>query len=781
MKILISTNLLFFIILKCFSQDLTQNLKGYVTDQQSGFPIIGANVVVMNSEPLLGATSDENGYFIIKDVPIGRHTVKVSSVGYEEHFIPEVLLGTGKELSLNIKLRESITSLDELVISAEKEKGAPLNEMAAVSAISFSVEETSRYAATFDDPARAALTFPGVGGGGDDILNEIVIRGNSPRGLLWRIEGVEVPNPNHFAEIGSSAGGISMLSSNMMANSDFFTGAFPAEYGNAISGVFDIYLRNGNHDKREYAFEAGLMGIQIGAEGPFAKNSRSSYLVNYRYSTLGLLEKVGINILGENESITFSDLSYKLNFPTKKAGTFTLWGLGGSSSDTELADVSFNEYFNSDFNVKMGATGLKHVYFFDKNTYIETKAIGTLSQNFYLEDSLNIIDIDKEDFNEYNLRLATTLNKKINAKNSFQFGVIGSKIGYNILSKEFDQADQNLRVYLDDDGHTYFYRSYLQWQYRPTSELTVNSGVHYSFLALNNQQVLEPRLGMKWQFSPKQSLNAGFGVHSRMESVAVYLSKAYLEDGSFIYPNKNLDFTKARHFVMGYENRIKPDLKFRAEAYYQDLYSVPVRPAGVSSERDLSFSALNENDGYTTNSLVNKGSGQNYGIEFSLDKYFTNNYYLIANLSVYQSKYVPVDGIKRNTRYNEGHIFNLIFGKEIKVGKSGENLIGLNTKFIWSGGLRVPPILKTESIDMNHSEYDWSRAYSQQLPDYWRIDLGIKYTRNLPNYAWSLVLNIQNVTNRINYSWQYYSQTFEKIVYEEQLGMLPNLSFKVEF
>ncbi len=781
MKTILLTKLLLFHTLLGFSQNLTQNLKGNVRDEQSGYPVVGANIIIVGTEPILGSTTDPDGYFIIRDIPIGRYTIKISSISYEDRFVPEFVIGTGREAILNVTLRESVTSLDEVIIEAEDEKGEPINEMATVSAISFSVEETNRYAATFDDPARAALSFPGVSGGGDDILNEIVIRGNSPRGLLWRIEGVEVPNPNHFAEIGSSAGGISMLSSNMMANSDFFTGAFPAEYGNALSGVFDIFLRNGNHDKREYAFEAGLLGIQAGAEGPFSNQSRSSYLVNFRYSTLGLLEKVGVNLMGENESITFSDLSFKLNFPTKKAGTFTFWGLGGTSNDIYQADPESNDHYNEDFNTKMGVTGMKHVYFFNEKTYLESKLIGTLSKNLYQEDSLGYRDTFNEDFSEYNLRFATTFNRKINAKNTIQLGVVASRIGFDIQASQFDQQLQEKRIYLEDDGHTYFYRSYAQWQFRPTNELTINSGVHFSYLALNGQQALEPRLGMKWQFHPKQSIQAGFGVHSRMESPAVYLAKAFTDEENFYYPNKNLDFTKARHFVLGYENRLKPDLNFKVETYYQDLYSVPVRPEGVTSDFDKSFSSLNENDGYTTVPLVNEGTGQNYGIEFSIDKYFTRNYYFRTNLSLYQSKYVPIDGIKRNTRYNEGHIFNIIAGKEFQVGRAGKNLVGINTKFIWSGGLRVPPIDFEGSTENGHTIYDWENAYSQQLPDYWRVDLGAKYTKYLPNYAWSIVLNIQNVTDHVNYSYQYFNPYLDGVGYDEQLGMLPNLSFKIEF
>ncbi|MGI9544960.1 MAG: carboxypeptidase-like regulatory domain-containing protein, partial [Cyclobacteriaceae bacterium] len=244
-----------------WAQNLTQTVRGKVVDTQSKSPVIGANVIIVGSDPIQGGVSDTEGNFRIPNVSIGRHNIRVTYIGYEDLVIPELLVGSGKEVVMNINLTESIIKMEELVI--KQEKGKPLNEVATVSALSFSVEETSRYAATFDDPARAALSFAGVRGGGDDVLNEIVIRGNSPRGLLWQIEGIEVPNPNHFAEEGSSAGGISMLSSSVLSNSDFLTGAFPAEYGNALSGVFDIQLRNGNNEKREYAVQAGLLGIAL--------------------------------------------------------------------------------------------------------------------------------------------------------------------------------------------------------------------------------------------------------------------------------------------------------------------------------------------------------------------------------------------------------------------------------------------------------------------------------------------------------------------------------------
>lgn len=358
-------------------QELTQTIKGRIVDEQSKSPIIGATVILLGSDPILGATTDIEGYFTIYKVPIGRHNVQVTFIGYETQTIPELLVGSGKEVVLNLDLRESVEQLKELVIVADEQaKGQPRNELSSVSSISISVEETSRYAATFDDPARAALTYAGVTTGGDDLLNEIVIRGNSPKGILWRMEGVEVPNPNHFGSIGSSAGGISMLSSNMLANSDFFTGAFTPQYGNATSGIFDLKMRQGNYDKPEHSIGAGLLGVAATSEGPLSKDNRSSYLVNYRYSTLALLENIGLNILSEQEKISFQDLAFKVHVPTQKLGSFSLWGLGGRNTYTFRPDETLGETFYDDEIRTMGVMGLTNVFFLSENTFVEKCLLG---------------------------------------------------------------------------------------------------------------------------------------------------------------------------------------------------------------------------------------------------------------------------------------------------------------------------------------------------------------------------------------------------------------------
>ena len=770
------------LISKAIAQSLTQTVRGKIVDQQSGSAIIGANVIILGTNPLLGGTTDINGNFRIPNVSVGRHNVKVSFIGYEDSSIPELLVGSGKEVVLYIELRESFVQMEEVVIKAtDQEKGKPLNDMALISAQSFSVEETTRYAATFDDPARAVLSLPGVTGGGDDGTNEIVIRGNSPRGLLWRVEGVEVPNPNHFAEEGSSAGAVSMLSNNMLSNSDFFTGAFPAEYGNALSGVFDINLRQGNNEKREYAIQAGLLGLAFAAEGPFSANSKGSYLVNYRYSTIDLIDKIGVEIIEPNEVVTFQDFSFKFQLPTKKAGAFSLWGIGGASSYKYKAIPQESDFIDEDSRNRMMALGLSHIYYFNNNTYLKSIISWSGLENRFLEDSLGQKVQFDESFQHAAIRASFLLNHKFNARNTLRSGLILNQLDYDLFSKFRNIRNNQLETEVDASGNTRLWQAYTQWQNRPTEKLTINTGLHLSYFGLNGNTSLEPRLSGRWQFRTNQAITAGLGIHSRLEPISLYLAQEQLPDGRFIQPNKSLDMTKAVHYVLGYERKLRPDLKLKTEIYYQQLYDVPIRPDFVTQPWQLVASALNARDGFTTDTLVNNGTGKNYGLELTLEKYFTNNYYFMVTGSLFESKYTGADKIERNTRFNSNFATNIILGKEFKVGRAGNNLIGINGRVIWSGGQRVVPIDLAASRANNRTVYDWDNAFEGQLPNYFRMDIGIRYQRNKPKHASIIALNVQNFTGRYNVLDEFYSRRTNDIQTDEQLGLFPNLSYRIEF
>lgn len=306
---------------------LYSTIRGTVLDKQSLAPLPGATVILMDSDPIRGTASDENGNFRLTMVPIGKHRLKATYIGYAPVVSDDIIVSSGKESQVTLLMQETAISVQEVEIRSDYMKYEPLNKMATVSVRSFSVDETFRFAWSYNDPARMAANFAGVTSGIDN-RNDIIVRGNSPMGLKWRLDGMEIPNPNHFAAVGTTGGPVTVLNNNLLTNSDFFTGAFPAEYGNVLSGIFDMRMRNGNNEKHEFWFGLGWNGIEFGSEGPFSKKSGASYIVSYRYSLLELISYAGIT----TGTIQFyQDLNLKITLPAKKAGTFTLTGIGGLS------------------------------------------------------------------------------------------------------------------------------------------------------------------------------------------------------------------------------------------------------------------------------------------------------------------------------------------------------------------------------------------------------------------------------------------------------------------
>lgn len=780
-KIIIALGCVFSVVTQVNGWPHTQTVKGQVVDHQSKSPVIGATIILENSNPPVGAVTDENGIFKLEDIPVGRHDFVLKSVGYRPKVLSNISVGSGKQVFLEIEMIESLTEMEAVEIVAEKkEQELPLNEMATVSIVSLSSKETGNYAATFDDPARAAVSFAGVTGGGDDLLNEIVVRGNSPKGILWRLEGVEIPNPNHFMTIGSSAGGISMLNGQLLSKSDFFTGAFPAQYGNATSGIFDLNLRKGNSDKHEHALEAGLLGLTATSEGPIGKSKKASYLANYRYSTLSFFNKLEFSPIGDQEDIRFQDLLIKVHIPTRNIGSFSIWGLGGANYFSAKPDRSLGEQNYHDIRQKMAVGGITHITYFNENTYLETIASVSALSSENTHDSLRMKMKREEQIGEVSYKFSTYINHKFNAKNTLRVGGIYTRLNFNLFSQEWSRSIRDVITTLDDNGGTNFYQGFAQWQLRVNTDLTMNTGLHLSHFALNHDTYLEPRFGIRWNAFSNGAFFGGAGMHSRRETLSLYMTDQMV-DGKSVQLNEDLKFSKAFHVVIGYQHMILPDLSFKSEIYYQHLYDVPVwQDDSTEVEYEGSFSTINTYDGYISFNLANQGTGRNYGIEFTLKKSFTNKYYFMSTASLYQSKYTGIDGVERNTVFNGNHIFNFLGGKEFLLSNKN-NILNLNVRFIHAGGKRQAPVLLEESREIGHTLYDYSKNFEYKLDDYVRLDFGISYTKNSEKTASIFAINVQNVLGIENVKSVYFNSFVEKLIKNKQLGMFPNLSYRIEF
>jgi len=760
------------------AQQLTQTVRGTITDFDTKLPIIGAKVVILNSDPFQGAVTNFNGDFRIEKVSVGRIEVKIISIGYQEIVVPNLLVESGKEKILNFEMVEDIEVLDLVEVSAQ-DKSESINKMATVSGKTFTVEETNRYAGTLNDPARMVSAFAGVSGDAEGD-NNIVVRGNSPRGVLWRLEGIDIPNPNHFSGEGATGGPVNALNGSVLANSDFFSGAFAPEYGNALSGVFDVKFRQGNNEKREYAFSAGVLGVDATLEGPFKKGYRGSYLINYRYSTVSILDKLGV--LDFDGVPVYQDASFKVVLPTKKAGTFSLIGLGGIShiDQTDQNDSTGEIYGTYNSGANLGVVGLKNTYIVNPRMYVKSYVSVSSASNggegkFLNADSVLFL-AERELFTDNKLSFQSILNYKLNKKNMFQVGVTLTRMNYKFSYEDDYDEDGIMTSFFKSNGNANMMQSFVSWKHRINNKLTVVTGLHHTQFFLNDNYAIEPRAGLKYQVAKRHDFSAGFGMHSRMESVSTYLYNQIQSDGSYEYVNKELDFSKSAHYVLGYGFQINENMRLKTEVYYQHLYNIP-----VENDSSSQYSMINTTQGIPNVTMVNKGTGRNYGAELTLERFFHNNFYFLLTGSIYKSQYAALDGVLRNSRYDANFASNLLLGKEFNFGKKGNKTIGINSKVSFLGGNRYTPIDLVASQNEGFTVRKLDEPFSTKGENVFILNLGLTYRVDKPKVSHSFKIDIQNLTNNQAVVSEYYNSRTETIEKGYQLSFIPNIVYTLKF
>jgi hypothetical protein len=780
--------ILFFLSIWSIAQDLSQTVRGTILEKQTQGPLPGAIITVLGTDPMKATTSDENGKFRIDNVPIGRWAIKVTLISYKEK-TQAIVLTSGKEMVLNIELEESAVQSNEVTIVAEQDKTKTNNKMATVSSRVFSAEDAARYAGTRNDPARMAANFAGVSGANDS-RNDIIIRGNSPLGVLWRLNGLDIPNPNHFGSLGSTGGPISILNNNTLDNSDFLTGAFPADYGNATAGVFDLKMRSGNNEKYEFLGQVGFNGFELGTEGPFSKKKKnSSFLVNYRYSTLAAFKYLGLDF-GTGDAVPqYQDLTLKADFPTKRLGKFSIWGIGGLSyvellSSQQSKKNNLYGYSGRDtyFRANIAAGGISHTYLINSSSYLKTNIGSSGQYNFIRADRVDTNTtpwtINPEYRNtSYTTRYSgnITYNKKFNARNFINTGVY-----LDLYNTFFVDSTNNfdglgfitLRNY---HGETALMRAFIQWQHRVNDKLSFNTGFTYQYFFLNSSQSPEPRIGLKYELTKKQSISFGAGIHSQVQPLYIYFATAKTATSN-IETNKQLDFTRAAHAVLAYDVNIGNQARIKTELYYQYLYGIPVKRS-----KDY-FSAINLGADFNSpnvDSLINLGTGENYGIELTIEKFYSKGYYFLITSSFFESKYVGSDSVYRNTAFNGNYVINLLGGKEFKIKQ--KHILSLDVKLTYAGGKRYVPIDLQASIAYGDEVRDGSQAYTKQYPSYFRMDVKPSYKLNTKRFTHEVGVDIQNITKHDNVFQETYDLNTKSLRTDYQLKFFIIPQYRLTF
>ena len=712
MKKMLATLMAYIVCAAGASAQTFQTVRGTVCESATGAPIEFATVMVADAELPIGTTTDSIGGFSMK-VPVGRHNIQVSYLGYEPVILKEVLVGSSKEVVLNIGMTESPTSLNEVVVTPHINKAEPLNNMAVTGGRMLSTEEASRYAGGMDDPARLVSAFAGVSSNVGN--NGIVVRGNAPRSLQWRLEDVEIPNPNHLADVTTfGGGGFTSLSSFVLGNSDFFTGAFPAEYSNALSGVFDMNMRNGNNQKREHAFKVGVLGIDASSEGPFKKSYNGSYIINYRYSTLSLLSPL---LPDDADGTNYQDLSFKFFLPTKKAGIFTVWGTGlidksGTKVEKNRDKWEYDQDMeNQDVKQYMAAAGIGHRLNIGKSAFLKSTLAFTVSGLDMYTERMNpetdrLLNKDKIKNTYWNFVFASAFQKKYSSRHTNRTGIRLTGLKYDLDVSDALNKDGLLQTFTDETGFSALLSAYSTSTFRLSPKWTANIGLNAQVFTLNGNYSIEPRAGIKYQFRPNQSLSLGYGMHSRLEMLNYYFTQ---KDGEHI--NKDLDFTRAHHVSLAYDLNIGENHHLKIEPYFQYLYDAPIIP-------DSTYCFINLQGGddlFLSDKLVNKGQGMNYGIDITFEKYITNGFYYMVTASLFDSRYKTDLGEWYNTRYNRNYAVNLLGGKEWMVGRNKQNMFGLNLRMTLQGGERHSPIDEQESANQETAVYNENIPFSKSL------------------------------------------------------------------
>lgn len=774
-----------FGVVGVFGQENGQVVRGRVAQEGAYAPVQAASVSLTRKDQTYTVQTDAEGRYRLEGVKPGRYTLSIVKEGFESLVVSDLVVNAGKELVEAYVLTANVFEVDQVDIVSN------IRYLDRPSARQFTVEEAKRFAAVYFDPARLASSLPGVIQANDQ-ANQIVVRGNSPNGILWRLEGVDIVNPNHLLNAGTfsdrpslTGGGTILLSTQLLANSTFYSGAFPAQFGNALSGVFDMNLRQGNDEQYEFQVQAGLIGVDLAAEGPISRKSGASFLANYRYSTVGLLSQMGVD-LGDEE-INYQDVAFNLHFPTQKAGTFTLFGMGGNSfnkfSGANVDSIeSAKDLQNIDYDSRMGAIGGTHRLAIGQRTFWEsTVALSGIEANrtaALLTDSLPQL-LEEDRLTQVKLAAHTGLSHYLTPKVMLTEGVY--------LTRELDRFrsfqapfrnDVIDTVTRQDEGTFFLIQPYIEANIQPSTRLRLNLGLHAQYLTLNQAFALEPRLNISWRVAPNTTLRLAYGLHSQQQQPQLYFASTLDAEGQSIARNKDLGFTRAHHLVLSFQQQLSEHFLIRVEPYWQALFNVP-----VSTTPNSTFSTLNYIEGVIEDSLVNDGLGRNMGIELTAEKLLSNDYYFLLTGAIYDSKY-SVDGTNwLDTRFNGRYNIAFTGGREFsRITKKGKDKTwGINLRAIYAGGFRAYPIDLDQSMLTQRTVFMTENGLTEQFADYVRIDLRMTFKRNRRNLTRTFGIDIQNLTSTRNIAYRAYDPVAGAIVDRLQLGIIPLLSYRIEF
>ncbi len=748
---------------------------------------IDSVVVTLLSENVkyMETTSDAKGNFVFTNVEIGSYDIQFNHPNYKPFIQPAIVVTVSKETVLNSVMENSAKTLDKVEVTFTKERGVPNNEMANSSVFSIEPTDARRIAGGLDDPIRVAGTLPGVTASSSFSANFVSIRGNSPRSLKYQMEGVELPNPTHFARIGGSGGTFTIFSMQLMDKSDFYTGAFSSQYGDALGGVFDVKFKKGNSQQHEMTFQIGSLGVDLGSEGPLSRKNNSSYVVNYRYAT------VGLGRIGNPSSPTYQDFSFNLDIPLAQSkAKLQFFGIAGTSDRTRSAlkdsadwkeSLDRTTLYLASTTVSVGGVYKKFV---GTKSVFKATIVGSYSKQLdnkdYIQNDFSIINQKINEYTSIPITGALSFKHKFGMRHSNITGLSYNTTAHDWRAEKYSFNQNRQLILMDGSGRSNLFQAFTQSKFSFTEKFEILAGVHFLHYDVTNQYTIEPRVSLNYQLNSKHSLSISSGMHSQVENYATYLYEQTNALGETVFPNRNLGLAKAIHYIIGYKGKVFTNHRLRIEAYYQQLYNVPVD--------SFAFSTINLEELSDLRALTNAGTGQNYGIDVGFERYTDNGLYYIFNASFWRSYYTGGDGIQRSSAFDNKFNLRFIVGKEYKLRASATKkgvdrfrAFSWNESFNVLGGQVYTPLDFVNSKLEQETIYDESLAFTQTGETLLFLDFNFSYTINKKERKTVWAIQIKNLLNNGNALYREYDTVQDKEVVVKSTSFFPNIYYRLEF
>jgi len=739
------------------AQEATGTIKGVVLDQHTLQPVPGANVALLGTP--LGAIAGDQGQFTINQAPMGVQRLRVSMIGYSERVRPDVIVQARRITSLTVHLEETPLQMAETTVSADFFSAA---EEKAVSAVNLNYEEIRRSPGSAQDLSRLLQALPSVNMNNDQ-RNDLIVRGGSPAENLVLIDEIEIPNINHFPTQGASGGPIGLLNVELISEADFSAGGFSAAYGDRLSSVMSIKLREGNRDEFDGQADLGMAGAGFVLEGPLG-GSNASWLLGARRSYLDLI----VDAIGTGAVPKYSDLQGKLSWdlgPDHKLWVLGLGGFDHIAAEPEDSDEN-DDRFSADYD--QYALGAAWRWLWSARGY----AIVSLAQTYarfgveeyegwtplllYTNDSQERTLVLRHQ-GTYHWRPGHTLIWGLGFKGLF------SDLGF------YAAADTNrLNTYtpefrLQQEVRTTKASAFLSSEHLLLRRLRATLGLRYDYLAYNEEHDLAPRLNLSWEMDAATSINTSWGLYYQ----ALPLSLLAQDRG-----NRRLENLRATHYVLGLNRRLTPSTRLTLEAYLKDYAELPSDPD------DPTASAIDAFAGFGSplpGALVGGGEARSRGAELLIQKKLAQSLYGTFGYSYSISRYTDLLGEERNRDFDNRHLLSAI------VGYRPSPTWEFSGRWSFAGGRPYTPFDQELSTATGKGIVQRELLNRRRYPSYHRLDLQLDYRRHFRRCNLVTFFSLLNAYNRANiytYYWDKSENAQDRI---DQWRFLPVGGFELEF